>query len=217
MKPPRPGYAIIELRAEDREHKFVNDLRHMYLKYIKKRRWRPRVHLDVPVLREISNHFFIIVRGRDAYRSLRHETGVHRKFFSDIKDEHRWENVMVAVYPALKPKQYPLDLTEIDVQPLYFRHNNEWIIRAFHQPTESVAFSWYFKETAQEEMRSTALDLLRAKLYAAEHTPMNKAALVRTTHYAETTDHRTGQTLRTSDAVMLGQIQPFVDALELQS
>jgi peptide chain release factor 2 len=182
------------------------------------------------------------VAGEWAYGFLRAESGVHRlvrisPFDANARRQTAFSAVFV--YPELDDSIH-IDIKEEDLEWQTFRsggaggqhvNKTESAVRVIHKPTGTVASCQL--ERSQHKNRSMALKMLRAKLY--EQQLREQEAKMDSVHaqkkgidfgsqirsyvlapYRQVTDHRTEQKIGNVDAVLDGDIDPFIRQYLLQ-
>jgi len=113
------------------------------------------------------------VSGKNAYKYLREETGVHRlvrKSPFNNKGKRQTSFALVEVLPDIQTKDFSLDESELEIS--FARsggaggqnvNKRETAVRAVHQATGLSVF--ISEERTQERNRERALQIMRAKLY----------------------------------------------------
>ena len=232
---------ILEIRgAEGGEEAnlFAGDLAEMYRRYASLRGWK----LEVVEERE-SDHGGLdeatyLIKGDDAWTRLAHEAGVHRVQrvpVTEAKGRVHTSSATVSVLPeaeevdvALDPNELKIDVYRSSGPGGQSVNTTDSAVRITHLPTGIVVSMQ--DEKSQIQNRAKALIVLRSRLLkAAQDAQANelgdlkrsqlggggRSEKIRTYNFKENrvTDHRIGLTTYTLDAVLAGDLDPFIDAL----
>jgi peptide chain release factor 1 len=232
---------ILEIRgAEGGEEAnlFAGDLAEMYRRYAALRGWK----LEVVQERE-SDHGGLdeatyLIKGDDAWTRLAHEAGVHRVQrvpVTEAKGRVHTSSATVSVLPeaeevdvAIDPNDLKIDVYRSSGPGGQSVNTTDSAVRITHLPTGIVVSMQ--DEKSQIQNRAKALIVLRSRLLkAAQDAQANelgdlkrsqlggggRSEKIRTYNFKENrvTDHRINLTNYTLDAVLAGDLDPYIDAL----
>ena len=227
----RPKAIVLEFRAGaggDEANLFAQELKDMYLKYAEGKRWKVRVIDDLTL--EID--------GAAAYDALRYETGVHRVQRVPVTEKSgriHTSTASVAALPIRTKPKFTVDMADIDME--FSRSGGaggqnvnkvESAVRLIHRPTGIDVRST--SERSQLNNRLKALEILSAKLEALheeeeakKHADLRSGQIgtgdrsekIRTYNFLQdrVTDHRLKESWHNLPKIMLGSIEPIVEAL----
>ena len=238
------GSAILSILSGaggDDAEDFSSMLLRMYLKYIERMNWQVVLlhenKNDVGGYRNIS----IEVSGKNAYGTLKNESGVHRLVRIspfNAKSLRHTSFSLVEVVPKLEKDDKVIEIPPEDLRIEFSKaggpggqnvNKRETAVRIIHLPTNiSVHVT---SERSQEQNREKAMEMLKGKLYKKreEDKLKEKAGLspTKTTEiewgsqirsyvlhpYKMVKDHRTGIEVSNVDAILEdGMIEPFIEA-----
>ena len=223
---------VLEFRAGaggDEAALFAQELRDMYQKYAESKGWRVHVIDDLTVQ----------VDGSDAYEALRHETGVHRVQRVPLTEKSGRIHTSTASVASLPIRTKPkFEINPADIEMEFSRSGGaggqnvnkvESAVRLIHKPTGIDVRST--SERSQLNNRLKAMEILSAKLEtlyeeeeAKKHAALragqigtgDRSEKIRTYNFPQdrVTDHRLKQNFHNLPKIMLGGIDPIVEALK---
>jgi peptide chain release factor 1 len=233
---------FLEVRAGtggDEAAIFAGDLFRMYARYAEKRRWEVEVLSESPG--EHGGYKEIISRiiGRGAFSALKFESGTHRVQrvpATEAQGRIHTSACTVAILPELEEVS-AIELNPADLRIDTYRssgaggqhvNKTDSAIRITHIPSGIVVECQ--DERSQHKNRSRALSLLKARLLASERDKQqaqqaqsrklqvgsgDRSERIRTYNFPQgrVTDHRINLTLYKLDAVMNGDIEELIQAL----
>jgi peptide chain release factor 1 len=227
-----PNEIILEARAGaggDEAAIFATELADMYERYADSKGWTTR-HLD-DYTREI--------KGKDVYKLLRFETGVHRVQRVPATEKNgriHTSTASIAILPMRKKVNFVINPADLDME--YSRSGGaggqnvnkvETAVRLIHKPTGIDVRST--SERSQLANREKAMQILTAKLQqmkeeeeAKKYSGDRKAQIgtadrsekIRTYNFPQdrVTDHRIRQNFSNIPGIMLGKLDKIIEALQ---
>lgn len=237
--------AVLEIRAGaggDEAALFAGDLHRMYARYAADRGWEMEVVSSSAGSAGGFKEIVSVVRGDEAYGTLRYESGVHRvQRVPDTESSGRIHTsaASVAVLPEAEEVDVDIDPSEITVD--VFRasgpggqsvNTTDSAVRITHEPTGLVVSCQ--DEKSQHKNRSRAMQVLRSRLLdlrMREREEKRKAkrrqqvgsgdrsAKIRTYNFPQNrvTDHRIGLTTHRLEEVLDGDLEELIEALRVAS
>jgi len=234
---------FLEVRAGaggDESALFAGEIFRMYARYAERQRWQVEIISESPS--ELGGYKEVIARivGQGAYSKLKFESGGHRVQrvpATEAQGRIHTSACTVAVMPEAD------EVEDVNINPADLRidtyrasgaggqhvNKTESAIRITHLPTGLVVECQ--DERSQHKNRSRAMALMKAKLLAAEQEKRDseiaknrklqvgtgdRSERIRTYNFPQgrVTDHRINLTLYKLGAIMNGDIDELLDALQ---
>jgi peptide chain release factor 1 len=232
---------ILEIRgAEGGEEAnlFAGDLAEMYRRYAALRGWKLEVIEERESEQGGLDEAIYLIKGDDAWSRLEFEAGVHRVQrvpVTEAKGRVHTSSATVSVLP--EAEEVDVDINTNDLKIDVYRssgpggqsvNTTDSAVRITHLPTGIVVSMQ--DEKSQIQNRAKALIVLRSRLLkaaqdaqASELGDLKRSQLgsggrsekIRTYNFKENrvTDHRINLTNYSLDAVLAGDLDPYIDAL----
>ncbi len=206
---------------------WADDLARMYMRFCEKKKWKV----------EIVDEGIIRISGRDVYKLLQYETGVHRVQrvpATEAAGRIHTSTASVVVLPEIPESQ--VEIKEDDLGWEFSRsggHGGQNVnkvstaVRLTHKPTGIVISCR--QERSQEQNRKIALSLLRAELWELQEEQKRlaikdsrskigrsmRSEKIRTYNYPQNrvTDHRIGKSWHKLEMIMEGDLDDVLAAL----
>ena len=232
---------ICEIRGAaggDEANIFAGDLFRMYTRYAEQHNWKIQV-LDANES-EMGGFASIsfMIKGEGVYSRLKFESGAHRvQRVPKTEASGRIHTSTATVLVMPETQEVEVHINPSDLQIDTYRssgaggqnvNKTESAVRITHIPTGIVVACQV--ERSQLQNREIAMNLLRARVYAAAQAEQNekidserrlkvgtgeRSEKIRTYNYPQNrvTDHRIGFTIQKLDRVMEGELDEVLDAL----
>lgn len=236
-----PNEIVLEVRAGaggDEASIFAHNLAEMYQRYADKQGWNvKKIHdsqSSVGGYKEVAFE----IRGKDVYKTLRYETGVHRVQRIPATEKQgriHTSTASVAVLPIrkkskmeIKPEEFEMEFSRAGGAGGQNVNKVETAVRIIHIPTGLDVRST--AERSQQANRERAMTILVAKIealkeeeeakkYSAERKEQvgtgDRSEKIRTYNFPQNrvTDHRIKENWHNLDSIMMGDIQDIFDKI----
>jgi peptide chain release factor 1 len=235
--------AVVEIRAGtggDEAGLFASDLFRMYSRYADGHKWKLELVDLSEGERGAYKEVVFIVRGRNAYGDLRHESGVHRVQRVPVTESQGRIHTSAATVAVLpEAEEVDIDIRDEDLRIDVYRssgpggqsvNTTDSAVRITHIPTGVVVTCQ--DEKSQLKNKVKALKVLRSRLLDAKIAEQeaqrarerktqvgtgDRSAKIRTYNFPQgrVTDHRIGLTLHRLQDILDGDLDELIGALKL--
>ncbi|UCC47794.1 MAG: peptide chain release factor 1 [Gemmatimonadota bacterium] len=235
--------AVIEIRAGtggDEAGLFAADLFRMYTRYAEGRGWKADVLSTSEGTLGGLKEVVFLVRGRNAYGTLRYESGVHRvQRVPETESQGRIHTSAATVAVLPEAEDVDLEINPEDLKVDVFRssgpggqsvNTTDSAVRITHIPTGLVVTCQ--DEKSQHKNKARALKVLRSRLLDREIAQQeaeraqerrqqvgtgDRSAKIRTYNFPQSrvTDHRIGLTVHRLPEILDGDLDELLRELRL--
>lgn len=236
--------AIVEIRGAaggDEGNIFAGDLYRMYCKYAESKGYGIEVIETQPSEAGGFALISFMVKGDGAYGLLKFESGSHRVQRvpkTESQGRVHTSTATVLVDAEVDEEDFDINMNDLEIETMRAsgaggQHINKTdsAVRIIHKPTGIVVKCQDGR--SQHENRATALNTIRAKVYAEMKREENaqkeaerqsklgtgdRSEKIRTYNYPQNrvTDHRIGLTIQQLDRIMEGRLDEVIEALQAQ-
>lgn len=237
-----PNKIIMEIRAGaggDEAALFAGDLARMYLRYAQEKGWGVTKIEDSPGTHGGYKEVSYEMKGKDIYKKLRFETGVHRvQRIPETEKSGRihTSTASVAILPVRKKKTINIDQNDIEMETSRAGGKGgqnvnkvETAVRLIHKPTGLSVRST--ESRTQRKNRENAMRILEAKLEELQREKERKqreekrrsqigsgdrSEKIRTYNFPQDriTDHRINESWHNIESILEGQLDEMLDTLQ---
>lgn len=243
-KDPRDDKNVyIEIRAGaggDEAGIFAADLLRMYTRYAETRKWKMEIVDESSTGVGGYNKVTLAIKGKGAYSRFKFESGVHRVQrvpATESQGRIHTSTATVAVMPEVEDVEITLDERDLEITSTFssgpggqHMQKNATAARIVHKPSGLSVKIQSQRSLTQNKLLGMAI--IQARLQETEEAKQHEALAadrksqvgsgersekIRTYNYPQSrvTDHRISFTSHNLSAVMDGDLDPFIDALNV--
>lgn len=235
--------AILEIRAGtggDEASIFAGDLFRMYQKFCETKRWKFEIVDYTEGTAGGYKEIIVNVSGNEVYGELKYESGVHRvQRVPQTETQGRVHTSAASVVVLPEADEFDIDLNPSDIRKDTFCSSGPGgqsvnttysAVRLTHIPTGIVVSCQ--DQKSQLKNLDKAMSVLRSRIYELEYKKYldeisskrktmvstgDRSAKIRTYNYPQgrVTDHRINMTVYNLTSTIDGDIQEFIDALQI--
>ncbi len=235
--------AIVEIRAGaggDEASIFAGDLYRMYLKFFENKGWKVEIVDEMEGTVGGYKEVIINVSGNNVYGQMKYESGVHRvQRVPKTETQGRVHTSAASVVVLPEAEEFDVDLKDADIKKDTYCSSGPGgqsvnttysAVRLTHIPTGIVATCQ--DQKSQIKNLAKAMVVLRSRIYEVEYKKYldevtskrktmvstgDRSAKIRTYNWPQgrVTDHRIGLNLYNLPNIVDGDIQEFIDQLQL--
>jgi len=235
--------AIMEIRAGsggDEASLFAGDLYRMYTRYCERRGWKTELVDFTEGTMGGYKEIIFNVNGNDVYGQLKYESGVHRvQRVPKTETQGRIHTSAASVVVLPEADEFDVDIKDSDIRKDTYCSSGPGgqsvnttysAVRLTHVPTGIIVTCQ--DQKSQLKNYDKALGVLRSRIFEREHQKYldeiskkrktmvstgDRSAKIRTYNFPQSrvTDHRILLTLFNLNNILDGEIQEYIDNLQL--
>ena len=233
---------VFEIRAGtggDEASLFAAELHRLYTRYAEGRGWKIQPMSSSGSDRGGFKEVIFLITGEQVYKQLKYESGVHRVQRIPVTEANgriHTSTVTVAVLPEAEEVDVQIDPQDLDITVQRASgpggqgvNTTDSAVRIVHRPSGLTVYC--ADDRSQIKNKARAMAVLRSRLlklkedeehakYAAQRRTQigtgGRSERIRTYNFPQNrmTDHRIGLTLYSLPAIMEGNIEPVISALQ---
>lgn len=235
--------AIMEIRAGsggDEASLFAGDLYRLYTRYSERRGWKTELVDFTEGTMGGYKEIIFNVSGDNVYGQLKYESGVHRvQRVPKTETQGRIHTSAASVVVLPEADEFDVDIKDSDIRKDTYCSSGPGgqsvnttysAVRLTHIPTGTIVTCQ--DQKSQMKNYDKALGVLRSRIFEMEHQKYldiiskkrktmvstgDRSAKIRTYNFPQSrvTDHRIHLTLFNLNNILDGEIQEYIDALQL--